>query len=141
MTVQARRFLSILAAATAIAGGAVLAFPFPGSPVPVTLQTLAVLLAGALLGSRNGELAVLLYILAGVLGLPVFARGASGIGVLLGPSGGYLLGFVGGAWLTGYLTPRRGTVRFRASLFAFLFGHALILLAGGFWLAGHVGFT
>jgi biotin transport system substrate-specific component len=61
--------------------------------VPITLQTFAVLLAGAVLGARRGCLAVLLYIAAGVAGLPIFSGGASGLAVLQGPSVGYIVGF------------------------------------------------
>ncbi len=136
-----RRRLHVVAAAAAIAAGAAVALPVPGGWVPITLQTVAVLGAGALLGSRDGELAVVLYILCGVLGLPIFAGGASGLEVLLGPSGGYLLGFVAGAWFLGYLTPRTGPIRWWRSCADFLLGHAVILVAGYFWLSGSIGFA
>ena len=70
-----------------------IAVPLPISPVPITLQILGVMLAGLLLGPQLGTMAVCLYLIAGISGLPVFAGGAAGIGVLMGPSGGYLLGF------------------------------------------------
>ncbi|WP_208544093.1 biotin transporter BioY [Nocardioides seonyuensis] len=79
-------------------------------PVPVTLQTFAVLLSGALLGARRGFLAVLLYVVAGAAGLPIFSGGASGLAVLTGPSAGYLVGFPFAAGLCGLLVqsfPRR----------------------------------
>jgi len=75
-------------------------------PVPVTLQTFGVLLAGAVLGSRRGFLAVVLYILVGLAGLPVFAGGAAGLAVLAGPSAGYLLAFPVGAALAGAVVER-----------------------------------
>ena len=134
------RLLAVVVAAAAMAAGAAVAIPLPGSSVPITLQTLAVLGAGAVLGSRDGELAVALYILCGVLGLPIFARGASGLETLLGPSGGFLLGFVAGAWFLGYLTPPKGPIRWWRSFLDFLLGHGVILVAGGFWLAGDSGF-
>jgi biotin transport system substrate-specific component len=74
------------------------------SPVPFTLQTLVVLLAGAFLGPRNGAASQLVYLAAGVLGAPVFAGGAFGLARLLGPSGGYLLAFPVAAMLVGWLT-------------------------------------
>lgn len=74
--------------------------------VPITLQTFAVLLAGAVLGARRGFLAVLLYIAAGAAGLPVFSGGASGLAVLTGPTAGYIAGFPLAAALCGFLVER-----------------------------------
>jgi biotin transport system substrate-specific component len=82
----------------------------PHLPVPYTLQTLMVLLAGAFLGPRNGMLSQSAYIAAGSLGAPVFAGGASGIAVLLGPTGGYLLSFPIAAALAGYMVRKRHTL-------------------------------
>lgn len=73
---------------------------------PITLQTFGVLLAGALLGARRGPLAVLLWIGVGAAGLPVFANGKSGLPVLVGPTGGYIVGFVLGAALLGLVVQR-----------------------------------
>ena len=73
---------------------------------PITLQTFGVLLAGALLGARRGPLAVLLWIGVGAAGLPVFANGKSGLPVLVGPTGGYIVGFVIGAALLGLVAQR-----------------------------------
>lgn len=83
------------------AAGAYLAIPLP--PVPITLQTFVLFMAGALLGGRLGALSQVVYILLGVMGLPVFAGGKAGLGVLFGPTGGYLLGFVAGAFVVGSL--------------------------------------
>ncbi|MCL0090986.1 biotin transporter BioY [Dehalococcoidia bacterium] len=96
-------FAAIFAALTAV--GAFIAIPI--GPVPISLQSLFVHLAGALLGSRLGALSQFIYVLVGVMGLPVFAGGASGLGVLLGPRGGYLIGFVAGAYITGKLIEMR----------------------------------
>ena len=79
----------------------------PHQPVPYTLQTLMVLLAGAFLGPRNGMLSQLAYIGAGILGAPVFAGGAAGFAVILGPSGGYILSFPLAAALVGSLVRKR----------------------------------
>jgi biotin transport system substrate-specific component len=82
-----------MAALTAVGG--ILAIPAnPLSPVPVTLQTLFVLLSGLILGPKGGLASMLLYLLAGVAGLPVYAGGKAGLAVLIGPSGGFLLGFL-----------------------------------------------
>lgn len=87
----------------------------PHSPVPYTLQTLVVLLAGAFLGARNGAISQLSYLTAGLLGAPVFAGGAAGLAPFIGPTGGYLLGFPVGAAVAGLLLPRGTTL-----LWAFL---------------------
>ncbi len=79
----------------------------PNSPVPFTLQTLFVLLSGALLGPRLGALSMLLYICAGVAGLPVFSSFGFGLARLLGPTGGYLLSFPAAAFAVGYLAGER----------------------------------
>ncbi|WP_375001015.1 biotin transporter BioY [Aeromicrobium sp. CTD01-1L150] len=80
--------------------------------VPITLQTFGVLLAGAVLGAKRGFLAVLLYVVVGAAGLPVFSGGKAGLGVLTGPTGGYIVGFALAALLCGFLVERlpRGTV-------------------------------
>ena len=81
----------------------------PIKPVPFTLQTMIVLLAGAFLGSKNGAYSQVLYILLGIIGLPVFAHtadGTMGIARLIGPTGGYLLAFPLAAFVAGYLTER-----------------------------------
>lgn len=72
---------------------AYVSFPFPGTPVPVTLQVLGVFLAGILLGPVWGGAAMVLYLAAGAVGAPVFSGGSAGIGVLLGPTGGYLVSY------------------------------------------------
>jgi biotin transport system substrate-specific component len=76
------------------------------NPVPITLQTFGVLLAGAVLGARRGFLAVLLYLVVGLAGLPIFAEGTGGLAVLAKPSAGYLLGFAPAAFLCGFLVER-----------------------------------
>jgi biotin transporter BioY len=78
----------------------------PFTPVPVTLQPFAVFLCGAALGSRRGALAMLLYLMEGMAGLPFFAGGAAGAAHLAGPTGGYLLGFVPAAFVIGALAER-----------------------------------
>ncbi len=97
--------LWIAAFAAATAAGARLEIPH--YPVPYTLQTLMVLLAGAFLGPRNGAASQVAYLGAGMLGVPVFSGGAFGLGILLGPTGGYLLAFPAAAALAGYLVRQR----------------------------------
>ncbi|MFW6006715.1 MAG: biotin transporter BioY [Bacillota bacterium] len=94
--------IAIFAALTAILAFVVIPLPF--SPVPVSGQTLGVMLAGLYLSGRNAFFSQLIYTFLGVIGLPVFAGGSSGIGVLFGPSGGFIWGFLLGAYIIGKLT-------------------------------------
>ncbi|MGB2957476.1 MAG: biotin transporter BioY [Bacteroidota bacterium] len=98
------QLLWILGFVVATAIGARLEIPH--EPVPFTLQTFFVLLSGAFLGARNGALSQLMYLGMGLLGAPVFAKGAFGLAVLLGPTGGYLLAFPVAALVVGLLTER-----------------------------------
>ncbi len=103
--------------------------------VPMTLQTLVVLVVGAAYGWRLGSATVMAYLAEGALGLPVFAGPAGGLAPLLGPTAGYLFGFVAAAFATGWLS-ERGWDRSVAWLFlAMGLGHVLILGAGFTWLA------
>lgn len=97
----ARRSVAIGLGALLVALSAQVALPVPFSPVPMTLQPLAVLVVGGLLGAGAGLGALVLYLALGIMGLPVFAAGGSGIVRLLGPTGGYLLSFPIAAWIAG----------------------------------------
>jgi len=97
-------FASLFASLTA--AGAYIQIPIPFSPVPVTLQVFFVLLAGSMLKSKWGSLSMIVYTLLGIAGLPVFSGGSSGLGVLLGPTGGYIVGFILAAYITGKLSER-----------------------------------
>jgi biotin transport system substrate-specific component len=98
-----KRSLAIGVGALLVALAAQVVVPVPFSPVPMTLQPLAVLAVGGLLGAAGGLSALVLYLLLGILGLPVFAGGGSGVWHLLGPTGGYLLAFPVAAAVTGAL--------------------------------------
>lgn len=126
----ARRITAVLLFAAATAIGARISVPM--TPVPVTLQTLFVLLSGALLGARLGATSQLAYLAAGIIGLPVFTAGA-GLGYLLGPTGGYLLTFPITAYLAGVVADRTrgGTIRSGLLMFVGLFLASLVTLAGG----------
>ncbi len=115
------------------------AIPLPFSPVPITGQTFAVLLVGALLGSRRGGLVVLLYLLEGVAGLPFFAGGAGGPARLAGPTGGYLIGFVVAAFAVGLLAERGWDRRVWSTAAAMLVGNTIIYAFGLLWLERFVG--
>jgi biotin transport system substrate-specific component len=110
------------------------AFPIPGSPVPVTGQTFGVLLVGGALGFRRGLLSVLLYTLIGSIGLPWFAEGKGGIGVVLGATGGYLIGFIVAAGVVGRLAELGWDRRIVGALGAMIVGNAVIYAIGVPWL-------
>ncbi len=109
------------------------------TPVPITGQTLGVLLVGAALGSRRGALAIVLYLIEGGFGLPFFAGGGSGWVAFSGPTGGYLIGFVVAAYVVGWMAERGWDRRFWTAAVAMLAGEFLIYLFGVPWLAYFVG--
>jgi len=88
--------------------------PVPMSPVPLSLSLFAVYLAAVLLGAKRGTICVLIYVLLGMVGLPVFSGFSGGIGVLLGPTGGYIIGYIPCALLTGVLAERKRLVKTEA---------------------------
>ena len=122
---------------TALSAQAVIPLPF--TPVPITGQTFAVLLTGALLGPRLGAMTLALYLLEGGMGLPVFAHGAAGAARLLGPTGGYLLSYPFAAALIGGLAERGWDRRPATMLAAMLLGSLIVFTMGAGWLAHFVG--
>ncbi len=120
----------IVGASVVTALAAQVAVPVPWSPVPITGQTFAVTLTGAVLGARRGFLAQLLYLAQGALGLPVFAAGAAGIAVFAGPTAGYLLAFPLAAAVTGALAQRGWDRRFVTMLPAMLLGSVPVFALG-----------
>jgi len=129
----------ILSGALIIALSAQIAIPLPFSPVPITGQTFSVLLTGALLGSKRGSLAVITYLAEGAIGFPVFAGGKAGILNFLGPTGGYLIGFIVAAFITGLLAERGWDRRVWTTFLAMLFGNIAIYMSGLLWLFRFVG--
>lgn len=147
-TATGRRLIEIGLGALLVAVAAQVAVPVPFSPVPMTLQPLAVLVVGGVLGAGGGLAALTTYLALGLLGLPVFAGGSSGVVHLLGPTGGYLLAFPVAAALTGALTGRdAGVLRtLLACAVAMAVIHAggvaqLALLGGSPAAAFRVGFV
>lgn len=136
----AREALLVLGASGLIALASQPEIPLPFTPVPLTLQTLAILLVGVTLGCRRGALAVLAYLGEGLSGLPVFAGGAAGPAHLVGPTGGYLVGFVAAAALAGLLAERRWDRRPHTTVAAMALGLGVIHLLGAAWLTAFVGF-
>ena len=126
---------------TLVVAGALLVYltarvslPVPGSPVPITGQTFGVLLVGGALGFRRGLVAVGLYLLLGVVGLPFFADGKGGVAMIWGATGGYLVGFAIAGALVGRLAELGWDRRLGGALGAMLLGNVAIYLVGLPWL-------
>ena len=117
-----------------------LSIPAPFSPVPITGQTFGILFLGATLGSRLGVLSVIMYIAEGTIGLPVFAGGSLGFLYLLGPTGGYLIGFIPAVYLVGYLSEKGGIKNLFATTMTMILGTSIIFIFGISWLAVTAGF-
>jgi biotin transport system substrate-specific component len=123
-------FASLMTALIVV--GAYIAVPVPASPVPVVLQNLFVLLAGLLLGWKWGLISVALYLVMGAVGLPVFSAARGGMAHLLGPTGGYLIGFIPGVMIVGAIAETRRHIAVFAA--AGLLGTATIYAFGVPWL-------
>lgn len=122
--------LLVLAAAALTALAAQWRIQLPFTPVPITGQTFAVLISGAALGWRLGASSQVVYLLAGVMGVPVFSDGGSGVEVITGATGGYLIGFVFAAGLVGWMAERRQDRAFATMFTAFLLGSSVIYVFG-----------
>ncbi|MBN9150387.1 MAG: biotin transporter BioY [Micrococcales bacterium] len=123
------------AALTAIAAQVVV----PLWPVPITGQTLAVLLVGSSLGALRGTLSMLLYAVLGIAGLPVFSEASSGMSIILGPTGGYIIGFVFAAAFTGWIAQRSWDRKILRSILGFLGGTVVTFAIGLPWLSFTLG--
>jgi len=147
---RARDIVLVVAGAALTALLAQVSIPMPPSPVPITGQTLAVILVGGSLGAVRGSSAMVLYVLAG-LALPVYADGKSGPSVLFGATGGYLVGFVFATYAIGWIAERGATRRVPAAVLSFAVGQLIVFGIGVPWLkvatdmdwatAIHDGFT
>jgi len=111
----------------------------PTLPIPMTLQPFAVLLVGAVLGSRRGALALIVYLLEGAAGLPVFAGVAPGLAYFAGPTAGYLFAFPIAAFVVGALAERGWDRRFISAVAVMAVGQVIILAMGFAWLTAFVG--
>ena len=128
---QLKRMVYAALMAALTAAGAYIAIPV--GPVPIVLQNLFIMLAGLLLGGRWGLSSVAVYLLAGALGLPVFAGGTGGLGKFVGPTGGYLLGFAAAAYLIGIIS-EMGRGRVAIDVMAMVAGTLVIYAFGVSWL-------
>ncbi len=125
-----------------IAALAQIAIPVPGSPVPVTGQTLAVYLIGTTYGARLGFATFSTYLLAGIAGAPVFAPAATmGIARLTGATGGYLIGMLVAAFVLGALADRKADQKFKTSFPALILGSVIIFTFGLVWLQTSLNLT
>ncbi len=127
--------LLVVAGAGLVALAAQIEIPLGFTPVPISGQTFAVLLVGASLGPLLGASSLLLYYCVGLVGAPVYSGGDSGWEIVKGATGGYLVGFIVAAALTGWLAQRRWDRRFNSAVAAMLSGSVVIYLFGLPWLA------
>lgn len=134
INVRVRHLALILAGTILIALAAQVSIPVPGSPVPITGQTFGVLLSAGALGFRRGIAATLLYLILGIVGLPVFAHGSHGTEIILGATGGYLVGFVLAAAIVGRLAELGWDRNLVGAIGAMLIGSVLIYAVGVPWL-------
>ena len=131
----AANMLLVIGASMIIAIAAQIAIPLPFTPVPLTLQPLAVLLVGVALGSTRGAAAAALYLLEGFSGLPVFAQGHGGPAWLVGATAGYLFSYPFAAWVAGKLSERGWGSTIVRALTGMLLALGVIYLGGWSWLA------
>jgi len=134
-----RDVILIVLGALFVAALAQIEIPLPFTPVPITGQTFGVLLVGAALGSKRGAASLASYLALGVFGLPFFAGGAHGLEILIGATGGYLIGFIIAAYIIGLLAERGLERNVRTSFIPFLAGTVIIYVCGVAWLAVFLG--
>lgn len=127
--------LLVVGASALIAIAAQVAIPLPFTPVPLTLQPLAVILIGVVLGSTRGAAAAVLYLLEGMSGLPVFAQGHGGALWLLGPTAGFLYSYPFAAWVAGFVSERGWGSSILRAIAGMLLALGMIYLGGWSWLA------
>ena len=131
--------LLIFGGALFLAALAQVAIPVPGSPVPVTGQTLGVLLLATAYGANLGASTFALYLLIGLAGAPVFANQGHGLERLIGPTGGYLVGMLIASWVLGALAGRKWDQRFLSAITTMFIGNVIIFTFGLIWLHEYTG--
>lgn len=131
--------LKVLCASLFIGICAQIKIPLYFTPVPLSLQTAAIMLVGATLGSRTGALAVMFYLAQGLVGLPVFCGGACGAAYFVGPLGGYIMGYVVQAYVIGWFLERQHTTSYLKMIAVMLFSVCVQMGMGTVWLAQFIG--
>jgi biotin transport system substrate-specific component len=141
LNARARDVALVVAGALFIYLTSKVVIPVEGSPVPITGQTFGVLLVGGALGLRRGAVAVAMYVLLGVVGLPFFAEGKGGLTIIWGATGGYLIGFIVAGAVVGRLAELGWDRKIGGALGAMVVGSALIYAVGLPWLKVVTGLT
>lgn len=116
-----------------------IAVPLPFTPVPLTLQTFAVLVGAAALGAQRAVIAQVSYLLLAIAGAPILAGGAGGAEKVIGATGGYLVGFVAASYLVGRIAERGATEKIKSTVVAYVVGSLVIYTLGVLWLAQFTG--
>jgi biotin transport system substrate-specific component len=144
--IESRKIPTVLKSITQVIGSSLLiglfsyvSIPLPFTPVPIVAQATLVLLLGVLLGSKKAASSVALFIAQGAAGLPVFAGGAFGVATLLGPRGGYLIGYLLAAYAAGKLMEVAGKKTILNAFMSMYAGNVIIYLCGSFGLSYFVG--
>lgn len=132
-------FAQIIAGSLFIALCAQIRIPLPFTPVPITMQNLAVLLIGGFLGSKKGALCAVAYLMESILGLPVLAGGAISPFAIVGPTGGYLIGFIAQAYVMGLFLEQQKQFSIEKTLIGFVAAWFIHMTMGVIWLAQFVG--
>lgn len=138
---RTRDITLVVAGSLLIAAAAQVRILLPFTPVPVTGQTFAVLLVGALFGARRGAASAMAYIALGLMGLPVFSAAPPGPAALVSPTAGYLAGFVAAAWVTGALSERGWDRKPLTAALAMGIGSCVIFACGLLWLGRFTGWN
>jgi biotin transport system substrate-specific component len=141
LNARARDVALVVAGALFIYLTSKVVIPVEGSPVPITGQTFGVLLVGGALGLRRGAVAVAMYVLLGVVGLPFFAEGKGGLTIIWGATGGYLIGFIVAGAVVGRLAELGWDRKIGGALGAMVVGSAMIYAVGLPWLKVVTGLT
>lgn len=136
---RVRDVVAVVGFALLTAVAAQISIPLGFTPVPLTGQTFAVLLAGGVLGSRRGGLSMLLYVALGAIGLPFYADGAGGWTAATGATAGYLVGFIVAAVVVGLMAEHGQDRKLSTSIPAFIAGTMIIYTVGAGWLAYDLG--
>lgn len=132
MTIRDLLYGALFAALTAVLGYIV--FPLPFSPVPVTGQSLAVMLAGSVLTMGQAALSLITFLFLGIIGIPVFAGGTAGLGIIFGPRGGYLIGFLVGAIVIALIKEKLPNHPLSLAFANLIGGIGVVYFLGAFWL-------